>query len=233
MNNMLQWVALAACLLCLIWRFPSMVKGRNRGLFWIFAMASLCVGLSIPEIYLPVDALLGGVNLANVILRLSLFAVFFLLASRIAAAYKSPVARRMVRGPLGITILVICSAGIWITYFTSDLQGSSAGLERFTDQASVMLYKSIGLIYPAYASICMAVPTWRAAFSQRPKLDRAAAMSMCIGFIMVCMATVTQISPWDPKLLMRFLSFGSILFVAAGLAMVWASFLRRPVTPPR
>jgi len=229
MTSILQWMALLACVTCTLWRFPAMRQGRNRGLFWAFAMVSVSVALSIPAIYLGVDGLLGGVNLANVILRLSLFAVFFLLASKVAAAYSSPLARRMIRGPVGLAVLAACSAGIWITYFISDLHGSSAGLWGFSDQPSVQAYAWFGRLYPAYAALCLVQPTWRAAFSRRPLLDRVAAMSMCAGFIMAVAATLVQMSPWEEGgELLELLSFGAILLVAAGLAMVWVSFIKRP-----
>ena len=76
MISILQWVVLGVCLLCTAWRLPALRSGHNRGLFWIFALASIAVALSIPSIYLPVDQLLGEHNLANVIVRLSLFAVY-------------------------------------------------------------------------------------------------------------------------------------------------------------
>lgn len=229
MTESLQWIALAACLGCLMWRLPALLKGRNKSLFWAFAMTAVCVALSIEVIYLPVDALLGGMNVANVFVRLSLFAVFFLLASKITAAYRSPLARSLIRGPVGIAVLAISSAGIWISYFLSDLQGSSAGLTDFTDVPSVHAYMWIGKAYPAYVAACLVVPTWRAAFSRRPVLDRGAALSMCIGFGLVCLAMLTPFLPWEGHSLTEILSFSSIIFVAAGLALVWLSFLRRPI----
>ncbi|WP_449373446.1 hypothetical protein [Arthrobacter psychrolactophilus] len=126
--------------------------------------------MSIPAIYLPVDGFLGGNNFANVILRLTLFSVFFLIASKIAAAYKSTTALKLVRGTLGITVLVTCSAGIWVTYALSDLHGSSAGLKGFFDQPSVVFYMRFGFIYMAYVAACLIAPTAKAALSQRPVL---------------------------------------------------------------
>ncbi|ALE92647.1 hypothetical protein AOC05_10565 [Arthrobacter alpinus] len=230
MTAILQWMALAVCVACTLWRLPAMFQGRNRGLFWAFALVSLSVALSIPAIYLSVDGALGGVNFVNVFLRLSLFVVFFLLASKVATAYDSPLARRLIRGPVGLTLLLVSSAGICITYLISDLDGSSAGLRGFFNQPSVQAYAWFGRLYPAFAALCAVLPTWRAAFSRRPPLYRAAAMSMSIGFLMACAASLIQMSAWHNSLLLDLLSFSSILFVATGLALVWLSFLRRPVT---
>jgi hypothetical protein len=226
MTAILQWTALVVCLACTIWRLPALAHGRNQSLFWAFAMVTLSVGLSIPALYDPVDRALGGVNFANVVLRLSLFATFFLLAAKVAAAYSSPRARALIRGPVGLTVLLACSAGILATYFASDLRGSSPGLSGFFGQPSVAAYMWIGRLYLAYAAACLVVPTGRAALSRRRPLDRAAALSMCLGFTFVCLTLVVQVTPWHQAAVMGLLSFGSVLLVAAGLALVWVSYSR-------
>ncbi|PYI64308.1 hypothetical protein CVV68_22320 [Arthrobacter livingstonensis] len=228
MTAVLQWAALVMCLGCTLWRLPALFRGRNRGVFWAFFLISMCVALSIPAIYLPVDVLLGGVNFANVVLRLGLFTAVFLLAAKIAAAYNAPKARAFIRGPLGLAVLIACSAGILITYLLSDLSGSSPGLAGFGDQPSVIAYTVIGRLYAGFAAACLIAPTGQAAFSRLPALDRAAALSMCLGFAGICLALVAQATPWRLSSIMGLLSFGSILFVATGLALVWVSYLRGP-----
>ncbi len=229
MTTILQWTALAACLVCTAWRLPAMLRGRNRSLFWIFAMASLAVGLSIHSIYMPVDTLLGGINVANVILRLSLFGAVFLLASKVAAAYSSPLARSMVRGPVGIAVLALCSLGIWICFFASTKGPTSVGLSDLPDEPALAVYGWIGLAYMAYAAACVVIPTARAAFSPRPVLDRAAALLMSIGFLLVLFTIPIQAAPNPNYKLLAADSFSAMLFISAGLALVWISFLRRPM----
>lgn len=229
MITILQWTALAACLACTAWRFPSMLKGRNRGLFWVCAMASTSVALSIAAIYMPFDTLLGSQNLANVILRFSSFAVFYLLAAKVAAAYGSPRSINLIRGPLGLSVLAACAVGILITYFLSDLNGSSTGLTGFGSQPSVLAYAWLGKIYPAYASACLVVPTATAALSNRPIIDRAAAASLCVGFVLVVTTVPLRLLPWTDGFVLKLVSFGSILFVATGFVIVWVSFFRRPI----
>lgn len=228
MTALLQWAALVVCVGCTAWRLPAVVHGRNRSLFWAFFMVSLSVALSIGAIYIPVDGLLGGVNFANVILRLSLFAVFFLLAAKIAAAYKAPLARSLIRGPVGLAMLLACSAGILITYFLSDLHGSSPGLSGFTDQTSVAVYMWIGRAYLAYGAACLVPATGQAAFSRLRPLDRVAALLMCLGFAGVCLTFLLHLGWSRGSSAISVLSYGSILFVAAGLALVWLSYWRRP-----
>ncbi|MDJ0313003.1 hypothetical protein [Arthrobacter sp. H35-D1] len=225
----LQWIALAACIACTAWRFPSLLKGRNRGLFWAFAMTSISVALSIPALYLPIDALLGGANLANVVLRLSLFAVFYLVSVKVAAAYSSPLPIKLIRGPIGLSVLTACSLGILITYFLSDVNGSSTGLSGFGGQASVAAFMWFGSVYPAYASACLVLPTAAAALSTRPAIDRAAAASLCVGFCLVVSTVPLRLLSAPDGFVLKLASFGSILFIAAGFAIVWVSFFRRPI----
>ena len=226
MTTVLQLAALFVCLACTAIRFPSMLRGRNRSLFWIFAMASLSVGLSIHAIYMPIDAVLGGINLANVLLRLSLFAVFFLLAAKVAAAYNSPLAWAMVRGPVGIAVLVVCSLGIWVCFFFSTKAPSSAGLSALPGEPALTAYAGFGMAYMAYAAACVVVPTARATFARRLLLDRASALLMCIGFILVLTTVPLQLLPDTNDTLLRGVSFSAVLFVAVGLALVWLSYLK-------
>lgn len=232
MTLILQWAALTVCLACTAWRVGPMLQRRNRSLFWIFAMTSVAVGLSIHAIYMPVDALLGGINIANVLLRVSLFAVFFLLAAKVAAAYNSPLARAMVRGPLGLSVLIVCSAGIWISFFVSKKGASSTGLSGLENEPALTAYMWFGVAYMAYAAACVAVPTARAAFSKRPMLDRASALLMCIGFTLVLATVPIQLAPNTNYALQGAVSFSAILFVAVGMSLVWLSFIRRPMQRP-
>ncbi|MDO5751502.1 hypothetical protein [Arthrobacter sp.] len=225
----LQWTALGTCFACTVWRVPSMVKGRNRGLFWVCLLASVCVALSIPALYLPIDALLGEANLANVILRFSSFAVFYLMAVKVAAAYDSSSALRLIRGPIGFAVIAVCSSGILATYFFTDFNGSSPGLVAFGDQPLAIAYMWFGMSYPAYASACLVQPTAKAALSNRRMIDRAAASCLCIGFFLIFLTIPLKLLQSNDGFIVKLVSFGSILFVATGFVIVWLSFIRKPM----
>lgn len=230
----LQWLALAVCVVLAAIRVPRMLRRQNRSLFWIYLSMAFCVALSIPSIYLPVDALLGGENLANVLLRVSLFAVFFLLTAKVAKAYNSPKASRLVRGPVGLCTLALCSAGVWWAYLASDFQYSLTGLDGAEETFSVRAYRLFAVLYPAYAAAVVVGPTAKAAFTRKMLIDRLAALFMCIGFALV--VSTALLWPFEGPIdtILAVISFGSILFVAAGLTLVWLSWLRnhRLTTPP-
>ncbi|MEV8181593.1 hypothetical protein [Specibacter sp. NPDC078692] len=229
MTLILQWSALIVCLACTLWRAPSLLKGRNRGLSWAFVLATVSVALSLPEIYLPVDALLGGVNLANVVLRLSMLGVFFLLTFKVAAAYNSPLAQTLIRGPLGVTVLAVSALGLFVSYVLADVDGSSTGLVAFTHQPALNAYQWFGIAYIGYAAACAVVATAKAAFSRRPVVDRVAAFFLLVGFSLVCATVPLRIPRWANWQAVDIMTFSAILFVALGLVLVWLSFIRRPV----
>lgn len=86
MIEILQWSTLTACGLVAVARVPSAVRGRNRTLFYIFALLTLATLLSIEAPYLAIDQALGGVNATNLLLRYVIFAAIFFVASASPAA---------------------------------------------------------------------------------------------------------------------------------------------------
>lgn len=232
MTFSVQWVALAVMVACTLWRLPTLLRGQGRGMFWIFASMTLCVALSIAPIYLAVDAVLGERNIANVVLRISLFVIFFLLGTRIADAYDSTWARRLIRGPVGIAMLVLCIVGVWASYFASDVAGSSVGMASLSTQTSIEVYKWFGLAYPAYIAAVVVIPTAAAAFSQRPPIARTAAAFMAMGFALT--AALVPVHALElPHSIETPVGFVAILLTAVGFSLVWLSVRtqKRPVAP--
>ncbi len=225
----LQWVALGLCLASAIWRLPAALKGRNAGLFWVFVLLALAVGLSLPTIYLPVDGVLGGRNVANLLLRFALYAIFFILAAKVAAAYRSPRSERLIRGPIGMWALIIVCIGTVVPFLLSDLPVSRTGLTGYGDQISVSLYIVAGRLYPAYAAACLILPTAQAVRSSRLRTECAAAGIICASFCMVVLLTVLQVASFRldvPLAILTFMdliSYAAIIFLTVGLAMIWIS----------
>ena len=229
MITVMQWVALGLCVACAAWRLPAAIRGRNASLFWAFLLIAVAVGLSLPAIYLPVDGLLGGRNFANLILRFALYAIFFILASKIAAAYRSPRAQRLIRGPIGISVLLVICVGTVVPFLLSDLPVSSTGLLDYGDQFTVSLYVVAGRLYPAYAAACLVRPTAKTARSARLRIERVAAGIICASFCQVVLLTVLQVAyfhreePMGFFTFMNIISYGAIICLAVGLALVWLS----------
>ncbi|MDJ0358091.1 hypothetical protein [Paenarthrobacter sp. PH39-S1] len=223
MIAVLQWVALTLCLMCAAWRLPAAFKGRNAGLFWAFLLLSVAVGLSLPSIYLRADALLGGRNLANLAVRFALYAIFYILAAKLAGAYRAAHGQRLIRGPVGVSVLVLIAAGTLVLFLLSDLPVSSTGLAAYSDQPTVRAYALAGRLYPAYAAACLLRPSAHAALTAGRRIERVAAALICSSFAMVLALTALQVASLPVFLLIDLFAYGAIVCMAVGLALVWIS----------
>ena len=220
----IQWLALGLCLLFAAIRLPDALRGRGRSVFAVLVLLCVAVALSLPHIYLAVDSLLGGVNIANLVIRLSLYAIMLLLGMRGAAAFGSERALRLIRGPLGVTALTVTVVGTVLLFALSDLPESSTGLRAYAGQTSVQWYAHLGRLYPAYIGACLigsAVARARDATALR--LHRSAAGLMAVGFAMVLAHATLQLTGLPTGAADLILPFGAIVLVTMGLAMIWLS----------
>ncbi|MBE0008358.1 MULTISPECIES: hypothetical protein [unclassified Arthrobacter] len=233
-EHLIQWIVLASCIIFALLRLPDAIRGRGRSVFAAMVLLVVAVGLSLPQIYLPVDGLLGGMNLANLIIRLSLFAIFVLLGIRIAGAFRSPRTRWLIVGPLGLTVLGVVVAVTVVLFVLSDLPESSTGLQAFRDQDTVRLYAEAGRLYPGYVAACLVLPAVKGLMDPAGRLAyRSASALLAVGFGAVVVFAVTRLLAgahlgiWEIVL-----PFGSILLVVSGLTVIWASRRRTELTPP-
>ncbi|MFI5085262.1 MAG: hypothetical protein ACHP7K_04960 [Actinomycetales bacterium] len=224
MITVLQWLALAICVLCTLWRLPAARHGRNVSLCWCFGLCSIALGLSLPQIYLPVDAVLGGRNFANLVLRLIVYAIFFLLALKLAAAYRSPRAASLIRGPVGASVLSLFIAGTVALFLASDLPQSRTGLAGYQQgQETVRYYALLGRVYPAYVAACLLLPTWRAARSAATALNRTASATIFTALLLVAASAPLLVLALPTTFPLALLTYLAVLLMALGLTLVWIS----------
>lgn len=234
-EHLIQWIVLASCIVFALLRLPDAVRGRGRSIFAAMVLLVVAVGLSLPQIYLPVDALLGGINIANLIIRLSLFAIFVLLGIRIAGAFRSPRTRWLIVGPLGLAVLGAVVAVTVVFFVLSDLPESSTGLTAFRDQDTVQLYAEAGRLYPGYVAACLVLPAVKGLMDPAGRLaHRTASALLAVGFGTVVVFAAVRLLAGDHLGVWEvLLPFGSILLVVSGLIVIWASRRRTELTPPR
>ncbi len=233
-EHLIQWLVLASCIVFALLRLPDAIRGRGRSVFAAMVLLVVAVGLSLPQIYLPVDGLLGGVNIANLVIRFSLFAIFVLLGIRIAGAFRSPRTRWLIVGPLGLTVLGAVGLVTIVLFALSDLPESSTGLFAYGDQDTVRLYAEVGRLYPGYVAACLVLPAWKGLLDPAGGLAyRSASALLAVGFSAVvvfavlCLLAGAHLGAWE-----IILPFGSILLVVSGLTVIWASRRRTELTPP-
>lgn len=223
-GTLIQWLALALCVVFAALRVPDAVRGKGRCVFAILVLLCVAVALSLQPIYLFVDGLLGGVNVANLMIRFALYAIMVLLGLRGAAAFGSPRALRFISGPLGAAVLGITVLATVILFGLSDLPESSTGLRAYADQPTVIWYSHLGRVYPAYVAACLLGPAILGARdrSVRP-LHRCAAALMGVGFVMVVAHAALKLTGIRTGAADLLLPFGAIVLVTVGLTMIWIS----------
>lgn len=220
----IQWVALGACVVGAAVRIPGLRQRRGRTVFAALVLLTFAVGLSIDPIYEAVDGLLGGVNLANLLLRLALYAVFVLLGLRMAAAFHSPLARRLVVGPLGLAILVLTVVATVYFFVASELPVTSTGLRSFDDQRTVQQYASIGRLYPGYVAACLIIPAVASALDREARtIHRVACAFLACSFSVVVVFVLLRLTPVNLMMWEVILPFTAIVLMVVGLCLVWLS----------
>lgn len=232
-GQVIQWIVLGLCTAFALLRLPDAIRGRGRAVFAALALLVVAVGLSLPQIYLPVDRLLGGVNMANLIIRLALYAVLVLLGLRIAAAFRSPRTRWLIVGPIGAGVLAVVVLTTVVLFAISDLPESSTGLFAYGDQETVRLYAEAGRLYPGYVAACLVLPALKGLVDPagRPA-HRSASALLAVGFGTVVVFAVVRLvagvhlGVWEIAL-----PFGAILLVTTGLTIIWAARRRTEQAP--
>lgn len=220
MTDGLKWAVFALCLALAASRFQAVRRGGSRALFTGFLLVAATVALNIGSAYVAVDAVLGGRNYANLLLHLMLYGVFVILGFKVAAAYRSRLGSKLIRGPAGMVVLAVLAAVMTAFFFASDVPTSSVGLGRFAGQRMVQLYSQAALLYPAYVAAVLLGPVAAAPFRPGRPLSRAAGALLGIGFVLVLVSTGMAFTTCFGPMFAR-LNYGALLSVAVGLTLVW------------
>ncbi|GAA1905657.1 hypothetical protein GCM10009688_07080 [Arthrobacter gandavensis] len=226
-----QVSAFALSSLFALFRLPDAIRGRNRSIFFCMVLIAVSTGLSLSVIYDFIDPLLGGFNLANLLLRYSLYGVFVILGVRGAAAFGADWARRLIVGPVGLAVLgltVVLTAGF---FAASDIPVTSTGLLDYNDQVTVEVYGMLGRMYPAYVAACVCAPALAAARNSRYRMPHRVGSGLFgTGLAVVVLFTALTLVA-DIGVFMLLLPFSAVILVTLGLAVMWMSHRRQMRRP--
>ncbi|SFU13299.1 hypothetical protein [Arthrobacter sp. ov118] len=226
MIGILQWTTLAVCGVVTLARIPSALRGENRSLFSIFALATLAILLSIDGPYLVVDRALGGLNIANLVLRFVIFAAIFFLGLRVARGFSADDALRLITGPIGIGVAAAASAAVVAVFLLMDTSGSSAGMTGIfakdpRNAALVEYYGAAGRLYPAYVTAALFPAMLRTFRSRFPALVRSSAALMALGTVGICLSLLSPVIPPSLGILRYVFNYTAALCLILGLALIW------------
>lgn len=240
MIEILQWSTLATCGLIAAARVPSAVRGENRSLFYIFGLMTLAILLSIEAPYVAIDQVLGGINLANLLLRFIIFAAIYFVGIRVTRGFGADGAYRLITGKAGMVVLLVISLAMTVLFFMMDTAGSSAGLTGVVgtdpwNSALLEYYGAAGRAFPAYVTLVLLPAMVRAVLSRLPVLIRLAAGLLGLGAVSTGLTLTFPLIPpalgsWE-----FIVNYTAVLCFVIGLALIWAARVRnkRPSSTKR
>lgn len=231
MVEILQWTTLMVCAAATLARIPSALQGRNRSLFLIFLLATAAAILSMEQFYLPADRAVGGMNIANVILRLLIFATIHLIALRVSRAFGAADTRRLISGPAGLTVLGIFAAALLGIFAMMDPAASSLGLADVGDRSArnaalLPFYWAAARGYPAYVALALLPSLVRTVKSSLPGLVRTGAGLMAAGAAATASGFLLEFMGPALGLLRSAVNNAAVVFFILGLATVWLARVR-------
>ncbi|KHL03864.1 hypothetical protein [Sinomonas humi] len=222
---LLQWATCAVVTILLLTRLPAFLRGHNRLMFWLMTLLDLAVLLSISGPYLAIDRLLGGHNVANLVLRFIIFGFTLLLGVRVARAFSGFRAERALLGPFGLGLLAAASAVLVASFVLSDLATSRVGFNTPDLELWPAIYGTMGRIYPTFTGIVL-LPVLTSAVRRRgPALLRWAAALLGLGYFDLAISNIITVLPKEYLWLSQTINYSTILLLCAGLALVWVSSL--------
>jgi hypothetical protein len=236
MIETLQWITLILCAAVAVARIPSALQGRNRSLFLIFLLATAAAILSMEQFYVPADRAIGGMNIANVLLRLIIFATIHVIALRVSKAFGDAGAYRLISGPAGFTVLGIFAAALAGIFAAMDPAASSLGLADVGDRsdrnaALLPFYWAAARGYPAYVALALLPCLVRTLNSSLAGLVRTGAALMAAGAAATAAGFLLEFSGASLNLLRSAVNNAAVVFFTLGLAAVWLARVR--ATGPR
>jgi hypothetical protein len=226
----LEWTTLIVCGVVLLVRVPDAIQGRNRAVFGILLLATLCSLLSISGPYEAVDRLLGSWNVTDLIRRYLVFATILLVGLRVTRGLAAVRGHRLIAGTTGSWALGLSSLAVAVTFFLMDTRGSSVGLLEVANSGGwnaglVHYYAAAGRTYPAFVSLVLMPPLLATVRSRLPRLLRAGAILMFVGAVSAAASVPASFMPEEWATGQHVVNYAAVLGYVLGLGVFWFSGL--------
>lgn len=235
----LEWTTLIVCGVVLLVRVPDAIQGRNRIVFTILLLATLCSLLRISGPYEAIDQVLGGWNATDLILRYLVFAATLLVGLRVATGLAADRGHRLIAGTPGRWVLALACLAVAVTFFLMDTRESSVGPLGVTDSGGpdaglIPYYAAAGRTYPAFVSLVLLPPLLATVKSRLPRLVRAGAFLMLVGALSAAVSMPVSFTPAEWAAGRQIVNYSAVLGYVLGLALFWFSgLIAQPPHSPR
>jgi hypothetical protein len=222
----LEWATLIVCCAALLLRVPDAVRGRNRTVFGILFLGTLCSVLAVSELYKVIDGVLGGRQLASLILRYLVFAAVLLVGLRVTRGLAAGRAHHLIAGGIGRWVLALCCVAVAVTFVQMGTYASPDGLPAPARGAATASYfTAAGRTYPAFVSLVLMAPLLAAVRSRLPRLVRAGALLVLLGAFFAVMSFPASFAPDSWAGAQHLINYSAAMGYVVGLAVFWFSGL--------
>ena len=219
----LEWMTLVVCCTALLLRVPDAVRGRNRTVFGILFLGTLCSVLAVSELYEVIDGALGGWDLTSLILRYLVFATVLLIGLRVTSGLAAAQARQLISGGIGRWALGLGCLAVTVAFFLTGSSWPPAG--GAGDSGLSPWFTAAGRTYPAFVSLVLAAPLLAAVRSRLPRLVRAGALLILLGAACAALSLPAALTPPSWAGAQHFVNYAAALGYVVGLAVFWFSGL--------
>lgn len=226
----LEWMTLVVCCTALLLRVPDAVRGRNRTVFGILFLGTLCSVLAVSELYEVIDGALGGWDLTSLILRYLVFATVLLIGLRVTSGLAAARARQLISGGIGRWALGLGCLAVTVTFFLTGTSWPPAGPPAqgaggAGDADLSPWFTAAGRTYPAFVSLVLAAPLLAAVRSRLPRLVRAGALLILLGAVCAALSLPAALTPPSWASAQHFVNYAAALGYVVGLVVFWFSGL--------
>ena len=226
----LEWATLLVCCTALLLRLPDVGRGRNRTVFGILLLGTLCSVLAVSELYEAIDGRLGGQDVTSLLLRYLVFAVVLLVGLRVTRGLAAARARRLISGEIGRWALGLSFLAVTVAFFLTLDTGLPAGLPvplaGGSDDADLAPYfAAAGRAYPAFVSLVLVPALLAAVRSKLPRLVRAGALLVLAGAVFAALGLPAALAPSSWAGARHFVNYAAALGYVLGLVAFWFSGL--------
>ncbi|OIH82824.1 hypothetical protein BLJ79_17905 [Arthrobacter sp. UCD-GKA] len=207
-------------------RAPGALREAARVRMWLaHVVMALVLWLSVAVVYLSVDALLGGRNIANLLSHVGFLVIFWLGGAEVALGLGRRDLHRLLHGTVGAMVLGAGAAAMTATFIAAAPAYSAMGLNPFRDDPLIVLYKVLSYLYPGFVAAVLARPMLRASV-ESPGLLGSAKRFMAIGFMLVPLVPVAHLGELlDPgyAMVVDLVLYPAIILVATGVTLAFVA----------